>query len=315
MELTPITQQERRYRLQFISELDLPISVTNDEVFYSGLKVLDEDCTFHNKIHITALWNLFKDEFINAEECSAEARKLNNLILNDIVNTKEYKALDSLDIQPLTQRTKAVKDTLKLNKNLYTEKNLNKKFISLDIKEADYSILKVYNVVKEDSFTNLIKKYTDKRFFEFSKKFRQSTLGKLNGKRSTKIQEYLMTKMLSYADISSDNITLNSDEIIVEVQDFNDDDIDELKAQADRIEIEYGIRIRTELFSLEELRDKNTKLHYIKRLINDEKTLKTVPKTFIIQALKTVYEMEIVDADLYFYSQDKELAKYIEPRF
>ena len=106
-------------------------------------------------------------------------------------------------------------------KNLYFNDNVNKKYLSIDIKSANFNIIKVIDksvVFGCNTWTELIKKYTDCEFAINSKKMRQVIFGKLTVLKFIRSRyQYHIDKIRKFIDEQygiTDFVCIHEDEII-----------------------------------------------------------------------------------------------------
>jgi hypothetical protein len=307
MKLTELTQQEKLYRLQFISELNLPITVVNDEVFFSQLEVLE------NTHKAKTLWELYKSEFKNSEEVVSSFRKVDVCIGEFVKSQPNWNYFnEDLDLDFLEKYVSKVKQENKLLKNIFSGNNLGKKMVSFDLSKANFNVLKHFELTGNFSnYNDFVMNFTNKEFLTHSKKFRQSVFGKLNAKRQVKYQEYVMCFLLSlFSEETRNGALLNNDEVVIDYKYIN-----EVENVLSKFSVTFDFPLSVEVFTLNELKDKNDKLYFSKDFENGNFELKTVPKTFYVQALRKRLGFEVKEEDLFFYTSDKELAKYLEPKF
>ena len=172
--------------------------------------------------------------------------------------------------------------------NIYNQTNVGKKFVSIDLKKANFQILRKMDkdiVLGADTYEEFIGKFTDIDYIKNSKYTRQVIFGKMNPKRHIKLEKYytyLMYKLLdTYAKSHGWKIvSLNSDEIVYEASNA----YCETDYIIESIKEKLGLIVHVELFVLNgyTFSVKGSEHHkvdfYVKKnLINGEEKMVSVP--------------------------------------
>jgi len=291
----------------FIKDFNIPINVYEEKIFKEQLKVLGFEKEFEDFNNILSN---FKDE----EEYFIYRRKLQDNVINYIKNLDAYKEnIISQKYDFYFGETRINKDIrfsfpFNIDKNLYTEKNLNKKYISIDIRSANFQVFRFAGVLDFFDYQSLMSKFDIFDYFYKSKNIRQIIFGNLNPKTTTTIQKHIMKSLLDTViktnpGLDFETIILNNDEIILSY----DESID-LSFLEDT---NFDFRIET--FVLKDIRDKKDKLFYYKDF-KDRKILYTVPKIVYIQAYKKLHNLKINEDDLLFHYEGARV-KFLENQF
>ncbi len=191
-----------------------------------------------------------------------------------------------------------------MNKDIYITSNNKKSFISIDIKQANATMLKLNCpsiFMKEDSFLKtweeLVKQFTKSEFIVKSKHFREVLFGHSSiGKKLQALSELYMDKLHNLIITEFPHLHLemkNADECIYSI-----DDVDAFMLEKDKIfGIVDRIHMHVRIFELNKIN--NTQDFYYKKFIystdwNDITELKikdtvklmNIPKYYIAQIIK-----------------------------
>lgn len=290
-------------RKRFCMDYNIPIDIFEDEYFYYFLDLYDSlyDCK--------RLYNVFLqsvDKIGGKEEYFNYQSELIEKISTHIKEKPEYVNFNNMDMSKY-------KPIINLNqKNIYSNANANKYFISIDLKHANFGSLKFIdpNIIDNKScYEDFLRQFTDDEYIINSKKIRQVIFGQLNVSRQQTIQKYIISnvanELLKIIDIK-DIESASSDEIVIAANDYSFADIKNLVNQ---LAIKMDISVNIEEFILEEL--SNNKFGFIKEnIFNKSIKFKSVSKQYFAQAYKEYFNLPINEKDLTFYYEGK-LAKFI----
>jgi len=263
-------------------------------------------------------FHIFETEFKKYRNISSYTQFINNLmgqIVTDIKNsekTKEFLAQkfeDHITHQGFTDKDLSF---MKKKGTVYVENNDSKQFLSVDIKAANYNILKDYDpsiVLGFPTWTDFIKSYTSDEFIIKSKHFREVVFGKVGTTpKALNLCPYYLANVLEilytqYNYKATDIVSVNCDEIVLKYKGTIPEKI---------LEIYPGF-YNVEVYDLHKF--KNKPYYYKKTLYPGIKTIfKCIPKKFISQAIKTLEGREIEEDDLKFID-DGMIAQYERPCF
>lgn len=206
--------------------------------------------------------------------------------------------------------------------SIYKPTNSGHKFISLDMKSANFTALRHYNasiVKNKSSYEEFIKEFTDADYFTKSKYIRQVIFGNINPARQITYEKYLMDSVITELEkiISiEDIVSFMSDEIVFCIDKYNEDELKKIVSSVKKIiedfEKEY-ITLKLEIFELFNV--PNTE-GYIKKMLPINENAKWIFKGFnsieLPFVLRKYYNEEIEDTDLVF-SYEGRLARLLEP--
>jgi len=209
-----------------------------------------------------------------------------NEIINYLKSTRAYNELQDDNLIPDYPTTKNFE---------YSE---DKKYISIDIKKANWLVLKKYDpeFAPElgESYDNFIAKFDVPEIFNHSKQLRQFIFGNINPKRQGKAQRVIIEKLLNqYKHLNLDIACIKNDEVIYSFENFNQ--IEEILNTFDKE------MFRIKLFTVERVEDfrintyiseSGEKLH--KEMVGCNGNL------FFLYLKKYVFNEPIDIRDLYF---------------
>ena len=151
--------------------------------------------------------------------------KKSNEIINYLKSTRAYNELQDDNLIPDYPTTKNFE---------YSE---DKKYISIDIKKANWIVLKNYDpeFAPElgDSYEDFISKFDVPEIFNHSKQLRQYIFGNINPKRQGKAQRVITQSILNkYNHLNLEIACIKNDEVIYSFESF--DQIEEILTTVDR---------------------------------------------------------------------------------
>ena len=151
--------------------------------------------------------------------------KKSNEIIEYLKNTRAYNELQDDNLLPDLPTTKNFE---------YSE---DKKYISIDIKKANWIVLKKYDpeFAPElgDSYEDFISKFDVPEIFNHSKQLRQYIFGNINPKRQGKAQRVVTQSILNkYNHLNLDIACIKNDEVIYSFESFNQ--IEEILTSVDK---------------------------------------------------------------------------------
>jgi len=291
----------------FVKDFNIPITVFDRNIFLEQIKILNYSKEWNEYVHIL-------ENFATEEDFFTYRNKLQDSVINYIKSLDSYKEnieLCNYEFYFLNERVN--KDMhlpikVKIEKNLYTEKNVGKRFISIDMKSANFQVFQQTNAIYDISYESLLNKFDTLCYFHKSKNIRQIIFGNLNPKRTSSIQKQIINILLlkiinNNPNITFDTIIVNNDEIILSY---------DSKLSFEFLEFSE-VDFRIETFVLEKILNKKNKMFYYKRY-TDKKVLYTVPKNVYMQAFKKLHEIPLTETDLEFLHEGS-IVKFLEPQF
>ena len=290
---------------RFCKDCNIPMGVYQDPYFTERLITLDP---FYNTL---AKWSDFVDMLSNVNSSQDYFEYYNAIkdrMINRIKDNASYQVFINSDYRlPI--------DTIG-EQNLYVSDNDDKAFISIDMKQANFSALNHFSkgIFNSDTWEIFVKQFTSFPHIINSKYIRQVVLGACNPKKQIQYERNLMYKLYYHIVHSIGNKTLkaysiNADEIIFRVDDVHIP-MNRFREIISNCPDNIGSLVRVEMFTLEKVGD----FGWIKHIYDDAETVKFKcfnAETFH-QIILQYLGQPIKDNDLVFEYNGK-LAKYLEP--
>lgn len=283
---------------RFVKDYNLPIQILFSPYFEYFIDLYQEDYGSKTK------WEKLQREIYTRFE-DRPGKYLNHFyeirdkIITDIEGSKKYKDFCE---DPDFFTKFAIPGEVK--HELYTGDQVNKRFMSIDLRKANFQALKYYNpdlVHGAETYQDFIEFYDESEVLAESKYTRQVIFGKLNAKRQITIEKYIMNKIFEdIQEIIPEEFTLFSkqtDEIIYELP---KDYIYIPGKLEEKIKTKVDFEVKVEVFTLGMLqkftKTGNSILGFYKDYLfpRDKKsTLHRVPGVYFAQMYKMWKEKEI----------------------
>ncbi|EEM25100.1 hypothetical protein P9035_18850 [Bacillus thuringiensis] len=299
---------------RFVKDFSLPIKVFQEPYFSYYLELYDETHQTKRK------YNMFKDA---VERNGGERGFMDyyNQLKDKVSNTiKQTNAFDVFNHDRLEEYD--VQKHSFSKQNIYQKENVGKVFVSVDLKTANFQALKWYDkslVLGMDSYEDLMKVFTDEKYFIQSKYLRQVIFGNLNPKKQVKIEEYLtyavLQLFLQEGVCKEEDVRMFSkDEFVFEIpkekaMNFNGSATESFIGDC----FENNILTKVTVFELVPAGK-----YFAKRFVeyamgySNEYEFICVPNIEFPQIYKDFYNMPLNDKDLVFYHEGR-LATFLEP--
>lgn len=192
--------------------------------------------------------------------------------------------------------------------DVYKGNNLGKIFLSVDLKDANFSILKAFGFEPLEvypTYKDWISSKTNRTHLVNSKHFRQVIFGKTNPKRIVRLQKDTMT---GFADefVNTDDlevVVVNNDEVVFDVTNMNMNKcfglIPRIKEYFKLIKLECKV----EIYTLHRVLKDNKDAGYVKRFIEGDKRfeIKGCNSRLYNIVYRALKNGETEDMDSYFY--------------
>ena len=253
--------KDNRIKDRFVKDYSLPIKVVRD-VEYLGESL---DSFNYYLSHMKEYYNTEKSldnlkKYLNKVNCSEDFFEKTSKVISEvqksIVEKKEFESFKNS-----YSMYKGDLESLDLKKNKYLLlENDGKKFISIDLKEANFQSLGFFDsnlVGGYDSYNKYIREFTDEEYILEAKRIRQVIFGDkvICPKGQQRIQRYIIGETIKsltengYIDKKTP-MEVTSDEIIIR-EDYLNKNIEDFK---DFLPINLEkVRYRVESFSIERL--------------------------------------------------------------
>lgn len=295
---------------RFVKDYSLPIQLLQEPYFDYFIDLYNKQFDTKNKykllcdtINICGNEQNFMEQYHKIKDNILETTMKNNSIFIEFNNAK----LEEYNIP----HNSYGKD------NVFNEGNVDKYFLSIDLKKANFQAMKYYNknlVLGFNTYDEFMYNFTDLEYMIKSKYIRQVIFGNLNPKKQIKIQQFLtyklLEKLIDKQLINKDNVQmLSPDEIVCE---FN---IDNFTAEysielTDTIKNLMSLDVDIEIYKLGQIKPFK---FYVKKFVNKQGyELTCVPLFYFSQVYKMYNNLKLNDYDLSFFFENQ-VAKFIKP--
>ena len=290
---------------RFVSDYKLPISRISEDSFYYYLELYENE--FNTLTKWDNLLKLIKNNFnSDAKLFLDEYYKKRDEIITFVENSVSYQLFNTMDMVAFSFKPK-----INVPKgNVYIENNIGKRFLSIDIKKANFQALKYVDtniVLNADTYEDFIHKFTDLDYIADSKYTRQVIFGKLNPKRHITVEKYLINKIV---ELYSNNfnigkiVNISNDEVIIELQ---KEYYINLKNLQEKIKRYVKINVTCEIFTLYGISltgndDKKRDMMYLKKIespYTKEKYV-CVPVNYYAIVYKKLHNIPLEEIDYHF---------------
>lgn len=308
----------KHLRTRFVSDYNLPIQVLQSPYFEDRLELLEEE--YGAKTSYDNLLELIDSRFDgNSNKFLEYYHQVRDTIITTILNSEAYK--DFILNDNFVKNVKPICS----NRNLYTNEQDGRMFISYDMKKANFQTLRYANpaiVYDADTYEKFIGIFTDLDYIKHSKYTRQVIFGKLNPKRTMNLEKWItneFAKTLNDLSIMKhcELFSLNADEIILK---FNGSEKEFEKADIVPSIVFEGVEFKASKFKLHSRQFKLATSSSILTVYEKEdylnahkRILKGVPATYMPQVYKLLDGVKInPQSDLIFY-YEHELCQFLNP--
>lgn len=291
----------------------VPIPVTNPAYFNYYMATLDK---YFGCIEKQRLFEPYI-ESRSLREIKNEIGVLLKRIVSHIRSNEEY--IDFLKVIRERPMDHDGSELLTRNK-MYNRTRANKFFLSIDIRSANYSVLREFCPgVSKMNWRKFMSDFTDSEFIIHSKQFREIVFGELGNKAVLKLAlsfiKHVRTMQLEkYPEIQK--VFCSEDEIVYEVDhDFDVElfkkSVNDLDPQIAPTKVATASDIyRVEMYKLVQIGQLD---YYVREFTDGRKDFKNVPKKFIMQCIKYYEKSEISDLDRKFTDESGMIATYDLP--
>lgn len=295
---------------RFIKDFNLPIPLESKDLLEYYIDLYDS--VFDSKYKLEIFKDMIKD-FESEEDFYNYRNGIVHQVLEFIENQKSYKEFNQRDLKleyPITGKNSSIR-----NSTIYSINNIGKYFLSIDLKSANFVVLKSIdkNLVKgKDTWEEFMSEFTDYEYLKKSKHLRQSLLGKLNSKRIMKYARYLLEAEIIKPLIDNkiffpeQIVSYNFDEFIFEIEENSN--IDKYIKDS---EILGSNNLNIRKFRLEQISNKFK--YFVKVEDSGRIEFKGVDKKLFPQVFKHYFNLPIENRDLFFTTELGISAKFLEP--
>lgn len=219
----------------FCKLMDLSIPEHNEFDYY-----ISQFARLDKYKHIKDMIPLYEEAESKYDDVFQLRIEKSNQIVKFLEQTRAYKELIDDNLIPEHPTTKSFQ---------YDE---NKKYISIDMKMANWQVLKKYDPDFEnelgESYIDLLKKFDVPEIFFYSKQFRQYIFGNINPKRQGRAQRVFIQQIIDkFSHLNLEIACIKNDEIIYAFESF--DDVKEIISAID------SEKFKIKLFTVERILD------------------------------------------------------------
>lgn len=298
---------------RFCKDCNIPLRLFHEPYFTDRLKLYDK---YYNTL---SKWDLFVEELqkYNCEQDYFEEYNcVKDAAINDIKKSDGFQRFNEEDMNKYS-----VKYTNLPSKDIFKPSNDGKLFISIDMKKANFSVLKHYDsdiFGKAETWEEFIGKYTSNKHIINSKYIRQVILGNCNPKRQVTYEKNIMGQVLDVLiDVEKIGYFLNeivffsNDEIVIDMEEYVNC-LNNRKITESKVKEYFDVPFRVELFYLRKINGTNGYYkEIIKTLDEREYEFKCLDSYMLPFVLRKFQNQEITESDKVFYHEGM-LSKFIE---
>lgn len=290
---------------RFCKDCNIPINIFQEPYFMERMKLYDQLYGTLDK------WNVFIKElerYKTEQDYFEEYNRIKDSAINDIKATEAYQRFNNENMNKYAIKYKDFP-----SKDIYHPSNIGRRFISIDMRKANFSSLKYYDsniFAGTETWEEFMSKYTENKHIINSKYIRQVILGNCNCKRHITYEKYLMETILEMVlpYISKDLVVFfSNDEIIIDITDFSGDK-EKLEFYLKEVTRKTAIPLKVEVFTLYKIDKING---YYKDFGNNNFELKCTNSLYLPFVIRYFNGEDIAENDKVFY-RDGLLAKFIE---
>lgn len=303
-----------KLRQRFVKDYSLPINVFDGEMFEYYKNLYD---FFPKEKYQSLMANVVVNYNGNVEKWLDYCASVRDNAINTVTNSEPFNEFRNCDLS---------KYKIDINigeHSCYNNETNGCRFISVDLKKANFQALKYVGVIDDEDYDHFIEKFGGDDYIKNSKYLRQVILGNMKPDRQRTVEKYMMSLVKTITDeivpIGFDLYSLNSDELVYR-QNCSEfyGDIKIICGVIERsVKERFGFDVRADYISVTKLpivnvNNSEVEAFVSKNLNTGEEKLKKASTTFYPQIYKLWKGLEIEDRDLVFYANDQ-LAKFLEP--
>lgn len=298
---------------RFCKDCNIPIKIFQEPYFTDRMILYNQ---FYNTL---SKWDTFISE-LEKYKCEQdyfeEYNRVKDTAIDDIKATEAYQRFNNEDMNKFAITHKGL-----LNKDIFHPSNDGRRFVSIDMKKANFSSLKYYDASMFDNaktWEDFIGKYTENKHIINSKYIRQVILGNCNPKRHITYEKHLMDRLLTIIEKFIANqekftgnklVFFSNDEIVYDVTDMEEDISKEFtKEIASYITVGLLVPFEVEYFTLKKINGTNG---YYKEFDNGNIEFKCLDNYILPFVMRKFLKQEAAESDKVFYHNGL-LAKFVE---
>lgn len=302
-----------RLNQRFAKDYNLPINIFSEEMFNYYANLYD---FFPNDVYNSLLDKVNNEYGGNVDKWLEYCAEVRDRAISTITESEEWKRFNAEDMGKYSLHPTVGEHSC------YTWVTVGKAFLSIDLRKANFQALKYAGVLKDKTYGDFIERMGGDDYIKNSKYLRQVIFGKMNPSRQITVEKYMIQSVADYLGpyLDKENFhlfSMNSDELLYEVKDFDKVTEDFTSSIEDRIADKLGIEVKVESIGINKLAIENPRGNYVDayeriNLQTKETTLKKASATFFPQIYKIWKNKEIEERDRVFFFEDQ-LATFNEP--
>lgn len=291
---------------RFCKDCNIPIKVFQEPYFMDRMNLYDQFYDTMNQ------WNTFVTELGNykcEQDYYEDYNRIKDAAINDIKATEAYQRFNNEDMNKFAITHKGLP-----SKDIFHPSNDGKRFISIDMRKANFSALSHYSsdmFYGAKTWEDFIGRYTDNKHIIQSKYIRQVILGNCNPKRHITYEKYLMGKVI---DIIEDValipfiVFFSNDEIIFDITNIKCPGTIIVSNLQNQLNLYSEIPLKIEYFVLNKIDGING---YYKKFDDGKIEFKCLDNYMLPFVMRKILGQEVTENDKVFYHESL-LAKFIE---
>lgn len=221
----------KKLKQRFCKDCNIPINLFDEPYFLERIQLFDllydtvpkyelflkSALSYSNEQEYFEDYNSVKDRAINWVKSSPAYESFNKEDMNKFSITQEFKKLPSSAI--------------------YHPGNNNHKFVSVDMRKANFTALRNYNpdiFYGKETWEDFLRLFTVNQHIINSKYIRQVILGNCNPSRHISYEKFLMYKEVEKLPLKDERLSIDrivmfsNDEVVYDVTDLSDDEVAEI---------------------------------------------------------------------------------------
>jgi len=288
---------------RFIKDYKLPFQVTQEPMFSYYIKTLDP---YFKTEHKLSLLKEVVETLGTEEDFFSESNKVKSQLIETIQAQEAYKGLQSNLLKEYDVHNGVS------SRDIYTMENINKTFISLDLKHANFNVFRDFDpslTLGFDTYSELVGSVSEFDYFKESKYLRQVIFGNMLPKKQQKLQKFVMSKLITmlHEDIGiamDDFVSASADEVVFAVSKDNISSFVEMierKMAANTVTEKYAPWVRVEAFDLLAIGDK--KFFVKENCLDGSVDFKGIPSFLFMQVYKKYIGEDLEPLDKTFFHE------------
>jgi len=174
----------------FIKNFNVPLSFTTLKIFEDQVKSIGLEDQYNE-------FKKFVDKFQTFEKYLDYTSEVKNNAIEFVKNQPAFNSLKdkTYNLEILNENITTnfdIKFDVPVQKNLYIEQNIGKRFISIDMKSANFNIFRLLGILDFFDYSAFLSKFDSSDYLWKSKQLRQVIFGNLEPKTTVKIIKKIM---------------------------------------------------------------------------------------------------------------------------